>query len=117
MIQKRFRLNKIEVEHLLKKGNSFRNPLFIIRYRKTLFPFSRFTIIISKKLEATAVKRNKLRRQIYEAIRKNTQESDQYHFDIALIPTKQVLSCSYGDKENAIISILSLQNTTWAKKS
>lgn len=116
MIQKRFRLTHDEVLLVLKKGKTERTSLFTLRYKTNSHSFDRFSIIVSKKIHAKAVKRNLIRRRIYEAIRKNKllRNSSKKWFDVVLIPRKNIIDIMYKDIEKAIIHIFSLLNT-WAK--
>lgn len=61
--------------------------------------YSRWSVIVSKKIEKKAIDRNLKRRQIYESIRLVTKETGQekisVHFDIALIPYKHIAACNY----------------------
>jgi len=65
------RLSRTELEYLFRKGRKFRNPEFPITYLINQRSSCRFSVIISKKVNAKAVQRNKIRRRIYEILRKN----------------------------------------------
>lgn len=74
MIPRRLRLPPTRIEYLFKKGKRIGNDCFTIRFlpsfrQKTTG--NRYCVVISATLEALAVKRNRLRRQIYETIRLN----------------------------------------------
>jgi len=96
MILKKYKVPKVDIPYILNKGQLSNSDFFIIRYRKNDENFSRFRVIISKKLEAKAVKRNKLRRQIYEAIRLNL-ENDVENNDYILIPKKKIIEKKYQE--------------------
>ena len=104
MIKKESRLSKGEIEYLKRKGEKTESELFIARHGENQEKKSKYCVIISKKLAAKAVDRNKLRRQIYEAIRQNEIESSGKM--IALIPKKVVLEKNYQEIEEDIIKIL-----------
>lgn len=59
---------------LLKKGKKFGNGYFFIKYHKNNYSFSCFSVVVSVKIFKSAVKRNRMRRQIYEIIRLNLQQ-------------------------------------------
>lgn len=96
MILKKYKVPRVDIPYILNKGDLSNSDLFIIRSRKNNENFSRFRVIISKKLEAKAVKRNKLRRQIYEAIRLNIENSIENN-DFILIPKKKVIEKKYQE--------------------
>ena len=94
MILKKYKVPRISIPFILKKGELSKSNLFLIRHIKNDENFPRFRVIISKKLEAKAVKRNKLRRQIYESIRENLNQSN-INTDFILIPKKKITNSSY----------------------
>jgi ribonuclease P protein component len=71
MLTKTQRLSKQQVQYLLKKGNYFSNSYLGIKFLTNKVQINRFSVIISKKTLASAVDRNKIRRQLYEIIRQN----------------------------------------------
>ena len=72
MLNKRNRIsNRNVIEKLSSKGKLYKNQFFVYKYeRKTSGP-SQFAVSISKKIYKKATKRNRLRRQIHEALRQN----------------------------------------------
>ncbi len=65
--------------------------------------------MVSKKLEKSAVKRNKKRRQIYEIIRILEKESlvpSQPAFDIVLMARRPVMKASYDDLNRELRALL-----------
>ena len=102
MISTKARVPRQSIPYILKKGNSYHSELFIIRHTKNDGHNSRYRVIISKKLLREAVDRNKLRRQVYEAIRKNDKESAKQGQDIILIPKKNILTRNYQQIEEDI---------------
>ena len=107
MIAKKYRTPKESIPYILKKGEQSQSALFIIRYIKNNEQFSRCRVIISKKLEPKAVKRNYLRRQVYEAVRQNQSEEGQKNknsLDRIFIPKKRIISATYQQIVNDLKS-------------
>mgnify|MGYP003964607333 CR=1 FL=1 len=102
MIAQKYRVPKEFIPRLLRNGESYRSNLFIIRYAENSKDFNRYRVIISKKIHPKAVARNKLRRQVYEALRINSLEKTPGN-DLILIPKKIIISKSYADIEQDII--------------
>ena len=72
MLNKKNRIqNRHLIEKLFEKGRLYKNTYFIFRFLPSDEPASEFAIIVSKKVQGKAVGRNRLRRQISEAIRLN----------------------------------------------
>lgn len=111
MLAKKNRLSRGQVEFLLKKGAKRKSGNFLVIFKENRALSNRFCIIISKKLRLTPVKRNRIRRQIYEAVRKNLGAATQSGtannagFDIALGPNSKIIGMKCAELENEIIYI------------
>lgn len=101
MIATKNRVPKELIPRILKNGESFKSRLFIIRLEENGLTYDRFRVIISKKIESKAVKRNKLRRQVYEALRLNLKDREK-GFDHILIPKRHIIEKSYAEIEEDI---------------
>ncbi|MFA6305192.1 MAG: ribonuclease P protein component [Candidatus Gracilibacteria bacterium] len=98
MIAKKFKIPKKYIALILEKGASFDSKLFVIRFRENKIEFPRFRIIVSTKFAKKAVDRNRIRRQIYEALRLITKENSNIRpLDIILIPKKQILTKEFKE--------------------
>lgn len=108
MIPKDLKIPRNRINFILEKGNSTRSSLFIIKYSENNENFSRFCVIISKKFEKSAIKRNRLRRQIFEGIRLNLKENpSKKSLDIILIPKKSITDKDFDEIKEETNSILS----------
>lgn len=109
MIAKKYRIEREKISYILKKGKSYKSSLFIVRFKKNNKENPRFAVIISKKISAKAVIRNKLKRQIYEAIRNKLKTTEiKENLDIILIPKKTTKNYEYQEIEKDMESILQL---------
>ena len=70
MLKKTFRLNKSSIERIYKRGKTFREGSFLVRFLTNNTDHSRFAVIISKAILPKASARNRLRRMTYIAIEK-----------------------------------------------
>ena len=66
---------KKDFEIIFKKGASFRNNLFTLRFLKNSLGINRFGFVVSQKVSKKAVVRNKVRRRLTEAIERETESS------------------------------------------
>ncbi len=82
--------NKGVIEKLFKNGDLYKTKHLIFKFEKQKDGPSKFAISVSKKIYKSAVKRNKLRRQIYDAIRLNLPTSKDSLF--ALIIARNTIS-------------------------
>jgi ribonuclease P protein component len=109
MISKVYRLRRWKVKKILKKGETVKSNLFIIKKLPNKKNFNRWAVVLSRKFAKLATIRNKKRRQIYEAIRNSItvyQQEKETYFDIVLIPYKEILTCNYQKIHQNIIDIL-----------
>ena len=60
---------KKDFEIIFKKGKSFKNKLFILRFIKNNLNQNRFGFVVSQKVSKKAVVRNKVRRRLAEIIK------------------------------------------------
>ena len=56
---------------MYQKGKTIRSPKMSLVFVENNRGFTRFAVVVSKKVEKSAVKRNRIRRKIYEVIRNN----------------------------------------------
>ncbi len=109
MISKSYRVPRNRIEYILKKGETSHSDLFIKKFKENEEGVNRFSTIVSCKIDPKAVRRNKLRRQIYEAIRLNIPKTTKT-FDSILIPKKRILQSSYQEIFDDIKTILTTSN-------
>ena len=101
MISKKFKVSREKIKYLLEKGAEMRSGLFIVRYEKNNEQFPGFCVIISRKMDKSAVKRNRLKRQIFEGIRLILAESENRGaIDLVLIPKKIILGKDFEEITN-----------------
>lgn len=99
----------LRVEEIIKKGEEDKSRFFVLRRLKTDLGHNRYGIVLSKKLAKSAVKRNRLRRQIYEIIRLLEKEGavpSSQSFDIVLLARKATLKLSYDKLAKVIREII-----------
>ena len=86
MISAKYRFHGYgSLNYLHRKGKTVRGKLMSVRFianNKRQNP--RFSVIVSKKVYKSAVKRNRIRRRIYEIIRVNINENSPI-IDIAIV--------------------------------
>ena len=107
MLAKKFRLKSKEVSGILEKGITKKTKFFIVRLQSSEEESNKFGTVISRKFHKQAVKRNKVKRRIHEAIRNNLEKLDnQTTVEIVLIPKKICLDKDYHEIKEDIIYTL-----------
>lgn len=72
------------LKYVYQKGTSVRGPFFAIKYAPNpRIRQYRFAVVVSRKVHKSAVIRNRLRRRLYEAVRKMDPEINSA-YDIVL---------------------------------
>ena len=108
MISKDHRVPRTKIAYILKKGENTTSRLFIARYAPNHLKSNRYRTVVSKKIDKSAVKRNQLRRRIYEAIsKKSTSKPSKTHFDLILIPKAHIIESQFAQIETDIANLTS----------
>jgi ribonuclease P protein component len=87
MLNKTFRLTKPRVSYILKKGAKKPTRYYVFRYLPSNTNNSHFGVLISSRTLKKAVDRNRVRRQIYEMIRKSDTSINKKDVLIIVKPT------------------------------
>lgn len=97
------------LNYLYRHGETARGKMMVARH--TPNPRNdrpRFAVIVSKKIYKSAVKRNRIRRRIYEIIRQSIK-SDSPVIDIAIIVySPEVLNLSHDELYDQVHELLKL---------
>ena len=72
MLNKKYRFHsRGGVKYVYAKGKTIRKPQMSLIFTPNTKGFTRVAVVVSKKVEKSAVGRNRIRRRIYEVIRTN----------------------------------------------
>lgn len=72
MLEKQHRLTKSsDIDIVFKKGRVYNHPLFYVKFLSNNLNYPRFAFIVGVKLFKKAVKRNRVKRLMREAVRLN----------------------------------------------
>jgi|SRR3989339_735337 len=88
-----------------KRGKSFYNQFFKLKYIANQSEASRFSVIISAKISKKAVIRNRLRRQCLEIIRLNINQI-KTGYNILIWPNNQTIGLDYQILEKNLLILL-----------
>ncbi len=108
MIAKKHRVNRSKIDYIMKKGYSSSSSLFLVKFKKNSEQFSRYSVIISKKIAKEAVTRNLLRRRAYESLRlniPNEENSATNHYDLIMIAKKHLASSTFKAIKSDVTNI------------
>lgn len=94
------------LRYVYSKGRADRSRLFTVKTtRNPRRTYSRFAVVISKKVHKSAVGRNRMRRRIYEVIRNEIPRMASVH-DVAIIVTSsEVITLPADDLHKQLTSL------------
>ena len=100
MLSKKYRFHsRGGVRYVYQKGKTIRSPKMSLIYTNNSKGFTRVAVVVSKKIEKSAVKRNRIRRRVYECIRKNFDLFPKEKDYIFVIFSNDTLKMNYSDLE------------------
>ena len=103
MLNKKYRFHsRGGVRFVYQKGKTVRSPKMSLTVLDNDRGFTRFAIVVSKKVLKTAVGRNRIRRRIYEAIRVNFEDIPKKRDYIITVFDKKVKDMSFKELEKIL---------------
>jgi ribonuclease P protein component len=99
------------LRYLYRNGKTASSRLLSVKYNKnTNRVHPRFAVIVSKKVFKSAVKRNRLRRRVYEIMRRHLSEIKE-PYDVAItVFSGELLVMPAEELEREIISLLAKES-------
>ena len=97
MLAQRYRFHGHgSLRFVYRQGNAIRSSLITMKYTSNpRRKHGRFAVVISKKVIKSAVKRNRLRRRIYEIIRQELPTLKDSHDIVLMVFSAEVYSMSH----------------------
>ena len=99
------------VRYVYQKGKTIRTPKMSLVFVKNERGFTRIGVVVSKKVEKTAVGRNRIRRRIYEVLRRNFDELPEKTDYVFVVFSKDVINMPTPELEGAIGELVSNMKT------
>lgn len=101
MLSKKERLNREDFNRFFAVGKRVHTPLFTLIWAKS--PQFHASVVVSKKVAKGAVTRNKIRRRIYDALRRLSREDGVKGVYIVLTK-KDVVTATYTDLKATLLA-------------
>ena len=103
MLNKKYRFHsRGGVRYVYQKGKTVRRPKASLVFVENARGFTRFAVVVSKKVEKSAVGRNRIRRRIYEALRLNFEDIPKKHDYIFVVYSKDLIKMPFDELENLL---------------
>lgn len=108
MLNKKYRFHsRGGVKYTYSHGKTIRTPKLSLVYNDNSRGFQRFAVVVSKKVEKTAVGRNRIRRRVYEAIRAEFNNAPKKRDCIFVVYSKDVATMDFTELCSLINSLFS----------
>lgn len=103
MLNKKYRFHsRGGVRYVYQKGKTIRKPKMSLVFVENTRGFTRFAVVVSKKVEKSAVGRNRMRRRIYEALRLNMENLPKRMDYVFVVYSKDVMKMPFKEIEELL---------------
>jgi ribonuclease P protein component len=108
MISKKFRFHGHgSLKYLFQNGDSARSRFFGLKYvENSRRNHPRLSVIVSKKIAKSAVKRNRMRRRVYEILRQHFNFEKPYDIAVTIF-SDEVLAASPAELKEQLKKLIS----------
>lgn len=108
MLSKKYRFHsRGGVRFTYAHGKTIRTPKISLVYNDNSRGFQRFAVVVSKKVEKSAVGRNRIRRRVYEAIRTEFNNAPKKRDFIFVIYSKDIANMDFTELRTLVSSLFS----------
>jgi len=105
MLKAQYRLTKTkDIERVLKRGRGTGSAKISVKLAKNKLKHSRFAFVVGIKVAKSAVKRNRIRRQMREAVRLHLDDIKQ-GYDVMVMARPKAVELDYQELEKEILRI------------
>ena len=103
MLDKQYRFHsRGGVRYVYQKGKTVRTPKMSLIFADNTRGFTRVAVVVSKKVEKSAVGRNRIRRRIYEALRLNFDYVPKKRDYIFVVFSKDIINMPFSEIEKLL---------------
>jgi len=105
MLKERYRLRKTkDIEAVVKRGRGASTGKIAVKLAKNGLKSSRFAFVAGIKVSKLAVKRNRLRRLMREAVRNHLKDIKP-GYDVMIVAKKPLLGAALSEVESEIVRV------------
>lgn len=107
MLSHKFRFHsRGGVRYVYQHGRTLRTPLFSVICMRNERGRQRYAVVVSKKVQKTAVGRNQIRRRVYEALRLEIKDFPEAMDRIFVVYNQSVLELPFIELRHAVRELL-----------
>ena len=114
MLNKKYRFHsRGGVRFVFQKGKTVRTQKMSLTTLDNERGFTRVAVVVSKKVLKTAVGRNRIRRRVYEAVRRNFEDLPEKRDYIFTVFTKEIADMPYKELEKILGDLVEQSRISW----
>ncbi len=118
MLSKKFRFHsRGGVKYVYQHGKTVRRGAASLVFCENTRGFTRVAVVVSKKVEKRAVKRNRIRRRVYEALRVNFELVPKKRDYIFVIYDKKVGGIEFSELEKMLGELVEESKVCYNKQN
>ncbi|MBO4812536.1 ribonuclease P protein component [Candidatus Saccharibacteria bacterium] len=118
MLNKKFRFHsRGGVRYVYQHGKTIRDQQMSLVFMPNSKGFTRVAVVVSKKVEKSAVGRNRIRRRIYEALRKNWELVPGKTDYIFVVYSKEIMRMPFSGVEEILGKLVEESKVCYNKKN
>lgn len=103
MLKKKYRFHsRGGVRYVYQKGKTIRSLKMSLIFADNDRGFTRFGVVVSKKVEKSAVGRNRIRRRVYEALRVNFDLIPKKRDYLFVVFSKDIMKMPFSELEKIL---------------
>ena len=102
---------------MYQHGKTLRRSKMSLVFVENTRGFTRMSVVVSKKVEKTAVGRNRIRRRVYEALRKNLDYIPKKTDYIFVVFSRDVMTMPFKDLEKMLGELVEESKVCYNKKN
>ena len=107
MLNKKYRFHsRGGVKYTYKHGKTVRSPKLSLIFNNNPRKFTRFAVVVSKKVNKSAVGRNRIRRRVYEAVRLNFASVPKNRDYIFIVYDASIKTLPFADLSKLVCSLV-----------
>ena len=118
MLNKKYRFHsRGGVKYVYQKGKTVRKAKMSLVFCDNLKGYTRMAVVVSKKVEKTAVGRNRIRRRVYEGLRLNLDKIPKKRDYIFVVYSKDVGKMKFSELEKLLGELVEEAQVCYNKKN
>lgn len=117
MLSKKYRFHsRGGVRYVYQKGKTIRKPKMSLVFCENTRGFTRMAVVVSKKVNKTAVGRNRIRRRVYEVLRKNIESIPKKVDYVFVVFSPDILTVPNSELEKMLGELVAEAKVCYNKK-